>query len=54
VPTQDGLGAYRQPDLVQHAAGWSVQERGKQGPVGRGEAHLRTVQVPFEDRGLVA
>ena len=54
VPAQHGLGADQQPEAAQHVAGEPVQQRGEQRPVGRGEPDLLAVQVPFEDRDLVA
>ncbi len=37
VPAQHGFGAYQQPDLTEDGAGESVQQRGEQRPVRRGE-----------------
>jgi hypothetical protein len=53
VPAQHGLGAHEQPDLAQCGAGESVQQRGEQGPVGRGELDLLAVQLPLQNRDLV-
>ena len=54
VPAQHGLRTHQQPDLVQHVAGEAVQQRSQQRPVGRSEPDLLAVQLPFQDRDLVA
>jgi hypothetical protein len=54
VPARHGLGAYQQPDALQYVAGQAVQQRGEQRPVGTGEPDLLTVQLPLEDRDLMA
>jgi hypothetical protein len=54
VPTQDGLGAYEQPDAAQDVAGESVQQRGEEHPIGLREPDLLAVQLPLEDGELVA
>jgi hypothetical protein len=54
VPAQYGLRADQQPDAAQHVSGQPVQQRGEPRPISRAEPDLLAVQVPFEDRDLVA
>jgi hypothetical protein len=53
VPAQDGGGANQQPDAAQYVAGQLVQQRGEECPVGRVEADLLAMQLPFEEGELM-
>jgi hypothetical protein len=49
-----GLRAYQQPQAAPDVAGQPVQQGGEPGPVCWREADLLPVQLPFEDRDLMA
>jgi hypothetical protein len=54
VPAEHGVWAHEQPDLAEHVAGESVQQRGEDGPICRGEPCSFALQLSFEDGDLVA
>ena len=54
VPAQHGLRAHQQLQVAQDVAGEPVQQGGEPGPVSWGEADFLAVQLPFEDRDLMA
>jgi hypothetical protein len=54
VPAVQGFWTHKQPDLAEHVARELVQHRGEEGPISRGEPHLRALQLSLEDGDLVA
>jgi hypothetical protein len=54
VPSQDGVGAYQQPQAVQGGLGESMQQRGKPCPVGWFEPDSLLAELALQHRELVA
>ena len=54
VPTQDRVGAYQQPQTPQRRPRQSVQQRGQQRAIGRGEPDLLRAELALQHRDLVA
>ena len=54
VPAAHGFWADGQADPAQHVAREPVEHSREEGAIGRGEPHLRTLQLSLEDRDLVA
>jgi hypothetical protein len=54
VPAAHGFWAHEQPNPAQRVAREPVQQSSEEGPIRRGEPHLLTLQLSFEDGDLVA
>ena len=53
MPAQHRLRPHQQPHLAKDLAGESVQQRGQEGAVSRGESDSLAVQLSLEDHELV-
>jgi hypothetical protein len=54
VPAEDGLRAHHHVQSPENLPREPVQQRGQQGPVGRGDPHPVRTELPLQDRELVA
>ncbi|MER6009867.1 hypothetical protein [Streptomyces bluensis] len=54
VPPQHRIGAHQQPHLAQHATRETVQQRGQERPVARGEPCSLLAELAFQHHELMA